>query len=99
MGLGRVEADGFGLRTLGVPKAFGGAGADIVTMCIAGEELAAGDHYILNGSKRYISNGCMAKLYFVVARTDPSKPLSEGDSVFVVPSDTLGYRAGFFHEK
>src|SRR5262245_30154467 len=37
------EADRLGLRTLGVPKAWGGAGAGILTMCIAGEELGAGD--------------------------------------------------------
>src|SRR5688500_20383143 len=37
------EADKRGLRTLGVPKAFGGAGADIVSMCLADEELAVGD--------------------------------------------------------
>ena len=167
------EADGLGLRTLGVPEQFGGAGADILTMCIVGEELGAGDlgfavildqcwkfshlfaeamtpeqqqrfippfvadpeavtalgitepgagsdhqgyydepdidlqttatrdgdDYILNGSKRYISNGCMARLYFIVARTDPSLPLSRGGSVFIVPSDTPGFRADFFHEK
>jgi len=58
-----------------------------------------GDHYVLNGSKRYISNGCMAKLYFIVARTDTSKTLSEGGSIFVVPADTPGLRKGFFHEK
>ena len=37
------QADGLGLRTLGVPKAWGGAGADILTLCLAGEELGAGD--------------------------------------------------------
>jgi acyl-CoA dehydrogenase len=58
-----------------------------------------GDFYVINGSKRYVSNGCMAKLYFVVARTDPGKSLREGGSVFIVPSDTPGFQAGFFHEK
>jgi acyl-CoA dehydrogenase len=58
-----------------------------------------GDHYVINGTKRYVSNGCMAKLYFVIARTDTSKPLREGGSVFVVPSDAPGFRVGFFHEK
>jgi len=58
-----------------------------------------GDHYVINGSKRYVSNGCMAKLYFVVARTDPQRTLREGGSVFIVPSDTPGFRTGFFHEK
>ncbi|MGZ5175531.1 MAG: acyl-CoA dehydrogenase family protein, partial [Burkholderiales bacterium] len=58
-----------------------------------------GDSYIINGTKRYVSNGCMAKLYFVVTRTDRSKSLRQGGSVFIVPSNTPGFRAGFFHEK
>jgi alkylation response protein AidB-like acyl-CoA dehydrogenase len=167
------QADQLGLRTLGVPKAWGGAGAEIVTLCLVGEELGAGDlgfavimdqcwkmahllgeamtpqqqkkfippfvadpeatlaigftevgagsdhqgyydsadidfrttavregdTYVINGTKRYVSNGCMAKLYFIIARTDPARSLREGGSVFIVPSDTPGFRAGFFHEK
>jgi len=58
-----------------------------------------GDDYVLNGTKRYISNGSMAKLYFIVARTDMTKNLSEGGAVFVIPHDTPGCRVGFFHEK
>ena len=167
------EADKQGIRTMGVPKAFGGAATDILTMCLVGEELAVGDlgfavimdqcwkmahlfseamsaeqqqrfipkfvadpeattaiaitevgagsdhqgyyddpgidfqttavrdgdHYVINGSKRYVSNGSMAKLYFVVARTNPNVALREGGSIFIVPSDTPGFRVGFFHEK
>ena len=37
------EADTAGIRTLGVPKKYGGAEADILTLCIVGEELAVGD--------------------------------------------------------
>jgi alkylation response protein AidB-like acyl-CoA dehydrogenase len=58
-----------------------------------------GNDYVINGTKRYVSNGCMAKLYFVVTRTDMTKSLRQGGSVFVVPADTPGFRAGFFHEK
>src|SRR6056300_705250 len=36
-------ADEAGIRTLGVPKKFGGAEESILTMCIVGEELAAAD--------------------------------------------------------
>jgi len=167
------QADALGLRTLGIPKSHGGAGADILTMCIVGEELGAGDlgfavildqcwkfahlfseamtpeqqkrfipmfvddpiavtalgftepgvgsdhqgyydvpeidfqttavrdgdSFILNGSKRYVSNGCMAKIYFVAARLDPTKKLSESGAIFVVTSDMAGFRPGFFHEK
>ena len=58
-----------------------------------------GDEYVLNGTKHYISNGCMAKLYFITARTDTSKPLNESGAVFIVPSDTIGFETDFFHEK
>ncbi|MBT3400467.1 MAG: acyl-CoA/acyl-ACP dehydrogenase [Rhodospirillaceae bacterium] len=58
-----------------------------------------GDDYVLNGTKRYISNGSMARLYFIIARIDKTKTLSEGGAVFVIPHDTPGFRAGFFHEK
>ena len=58
-----------------------------------------GDSYILNGTKRYISNGCMATLYFITARLDATKPLSASGAVFIVPSDTPGFRPDFFHEK
>jgi alkylation response protein AidB-like acyl-CoA dehydrogenase len=167
------QADAAGLRTLAVPKAWGGGGADILSLCLAGEELAAGDlgfavimdqcwkmahilgeamtpgqqqrfippfvadpeatlaigftevgagsdhqgyydspdidfrttavrdgdGYVLNGTKRYVSNGGMARLYFIIARTDTSRSLREGGSVFAVPADTPGFRAGFLHEK
>ena len=58
-----------------------------------------GEDFILNGSKRYVSNGCMAKIYFVAARLDPTRKLSESGAIFVVTSDMPGFRAGFFHEK
>jgi acyl-CoA dehydrogenase len=167
------QADALGLRTLGIPKSFGGAGADILTLSIVGEELGVGDlgfavimdqcwkfahlfseamtpaqqkrfipmfvedplavtalgftepgvgsdhqgyydvpeidfrttavrdgdSFVLNGTKRYVSNGCMAKIYFVAARLDPTKKLSETGTLFVVTPDMPGFRVGYFHEK
>lgn len=167
------QANAVGLRTLHIPKSYGGAGADILTLSIVGEEIGAGDlgfavvmdqcwkfghlfteamneeqrkrfiplfvndptavtalgftepgvgsdhqgyydepdidfvttavkdgdSFILNGTKRYVSSGCMAKLYFVAARLDPKKKLSESGALFVVTPDMPGFRAGFFHEK
>src|SRR5690606_21283899 len=58
-----------------------------------------GDHFVINGGKRYVSNGCMAKMYFVCARLDPKKKLSESGAIFVVTPDMPGSRAGFCHEK
>ena len=38
-----TEADKIGLRTLGISKKYGGEEADILTLCVVGEELAVGD--------------------------------------------------------
>ncbi len=59
----------------------------------------AGDHYVLNGTKRYIANGGVATLYFILARTDPTAGVSRGTTMFVVPADTPGFRIGRRHEK
>jgi acyl-CoA dehydrogenase len=48
-----------------------------------------GDHYVINGSKTYISNGVKSKLMYVLAKTDPSKR-GAGISMILVPSDTPG---------
>jgi alkylation response protein AidB-like acyl-CoA dehydrogenase len=50
-----------------------------------------GDHWVLNGTKRYISNGGLAKVIYVMARTDPSKPPMESIVDFILKSDTPGY--------
>ena len=49
-----------------------------------------GDHYILNGWKRYITNAPEADLFLVMARTDPSSRGSQGVSAFLVPAGTPG---------
>ncbi|RED49069.1 acyl-CoA dehydrogenase family protein [Aestuariispira insulae] len=48
-----------------------------------------GDHYILNGEKTWISNGGIADLYTVFARTGEA-PGARGLSAFVLPADTPG---------
>ena len=159
------EASRLGLRTLSVPKDFGGEGADVLTLSIVGETIAygdlgvavafdqtwkimtaishltndeqrkrwlprvfdddtcllaaaateptsgsdtihpydgadggirltaekKGDRWVLNGTKRYISNGGLAKVIYVMARTDLSKPPSESIAGFILTSDTPGY--------
>ncbi|BBI50980.1 hypothetical protein HORIV_34010 [Vreelandella olivaria] len=49
-----------------------------------------GDHYILNGTKRYITNGPEADLFTVMARTDPNNKGAGGISAFIVEGNTLG---------
>ena len=58
-----------------------------------------GDFYILNGTKHYISNGGLAKYYFIFARTAPEKKMSEGLTCFLVPRDTEGFEIGEAHSK
>ncbi|HDR4513334.1 acyl-CoA dehydrogenase AcdA [Bacillus cereus group sp. MYBK226-2] len=52
-----------------------------------------GDHYVLNGSKIFITNGGIADIYVVFALTDPESK-QRGTSAFIVESDTLGFSVG-----
>jgi alkylation response protein AidB-like acyl-CoA dehydrogenase len=67
-----------------------GAGSDVAGMRTKAED--QGDHYLLNGSKTYISNGILADLVVVVARTDPDNP--HGLSLFVVERGMEGFERG-----
>ncbi|HEY4412053.1 MAG TPA: acyl-CoA dehydrogenase family protein, partial [Gaiellaceae bacterium] len=49
-----------------------------------------GDEYVLNGSKRFITNAGVANLYTVFAKTDPAGGHA-GISAFVVEGDTPGF--------
>ncbi|MGB3621726.1 MAG: acyl-CoA dehydrogenase family protein, partial [Ketobacter sp.] len=72
----------------------------------AGSDLAAlrttavkeGDHYILNGSKVFITNGIHADLVIVCAKTDP-KAGAKGISLFLVDTALPGYSTGKKIEK
>lgn len=52
-----------------------------------------GDHYVLNGSKIFITNGGYADVYVVFALTDPESK-QRGTSAFIVESDTPGFSVG-----
>lgn len=151
-----------GLRTLSVPKEFGGEGADVLTLAIVGEQICygdlgigvafdqtwkimtslahlvseeqrrrwlprivddpefllgiamtepmhgsdnvlpyegtiqaraerRGDKWVLNGTKRYISNGGLAKLYYILVRSDVKGPLAQSLTGFLVPADAPGF--------
>ena len=50
-----------------------------------------GNHYVINGSKTYITNGQNTDLTLVVAKTDPdAKPAWKGMSIILVESDREG---------
>ncbi|MEX1251586.1 MAG: acyl-CoA dehydrogenase family protein [Hyphomonas sp.] len=53
-----------------------------------------GDHYILNGTKRYITNANKADLFTVMARTNPDEPGARGVSAFIVERGTPGLSVG-----
>ena len=167
------EASRRGLRTLTIPKEFGGEGADVLTAAMIGETLAygdlgmavafdqtwkiltaltriaspaqrerwlprivsddtflmgvcsteptagsenilpyqapgagmqlsavkKGDRWVLNGTKRYISNGGLAKLYMVRTRTDPDGPMKTSLTSFLVPADAPGFRVAEVWDK
>ena len=53
-----------------------------------------GDHYVLNGTKRYITNGPEAQLFTVMARTNPEVKGAGGITAFIVPGDSPGLVRG-----
>ena len=68
------------------------AGSDVAA--IRTRAVRDGDHYVLDGSKIFITNGVLADLVFVAARTDPQAKGSRGISIFAVERDTPGFRVG-----
>lgn len=73
-----------------------GAGTDA-----AGQQTKAvleGDHYVLNGSKIFITNGGQADIYIIMAMTDKSKG-TRGISAFIVEKDFPGFSIGTKEKK
>lgn len=69
-----------------------GAGSDLQS--IRTTAIRDGDDYVINGSKTFISNGQLADLIVVVAKTDPAEG-AKGISLLVVEADKVtGFRRG-----
>jgi acyl-CoA dehydrogenase len=68
-----------------------GAGSDL--QGIQTRAVDAGDHYVLSGQKTFISNGILADLVVVVARTDPDAG-HQGISLLVVERGMEGFERG-----
>jgi alkylation response protein AidB-like acyl-CoA dehydrogenase len=67
-----------------------------------GAKLAAvrdGQYVILNGMKHYLTLGPVATLWLTFARTDKTKPVDQGLTIFLVPSSTPGVSIGNVHDK
>ena len=67
------------------------AGSDVVSMRLQAEH--KGDHFILNGSKMWITNGPDADVYVIYARTAPARG-AHGISAFILEGDTPGFSRG-----
>jgi butyryl-CoA dehydrogenase len=68
-----------------------GAGSDVASMRTTAK--LDGDHYVLNGSKVWITNGGVADIYVVFAKTDVDAR-HKGISAFIVEKETEGFTFG-----
>jgi acyl-CoA dehydrogenase len=72
------------------------AGSDVANIKTTARRL--GDEYVINGSKRFITNGGVASWYSVFASTEPGAR-HRGLSAFVVPRETPGLSVGKEEDK
>jgi len=68
------------------------AGSDVAG--IRTRAVRDGEHWVLNGSKMFITNGVHGDVYFVGAKTDTEAKGSRGISIFIVEKGTPGFRVG-----
>merc|ERR1719375_2773393 len=73
-----------------------GSGSDAASLSTKAELTADGEHYILNGSKAFISGGGISDLYVVMARTGAG---ASGISTFLVEKGTPGLSYGANEKK
>lgn len=73
-----------------------GAGSDLQGMKTTA--IDKGDHYLLNGSKTFITNGYLSDVVVVAAKTDPNAG-AKGITLFVVDVKSEGFSKGFPFEK
>jgi alkylation response protein AidB-like acyl-CoA dehydrogenase len=73
-----------------------GSGSD--SAALATEARRDGDGYVLNGSKRFITNAGVADLYVCFAKTDPAAGY-RGITAFVVEGDAPGFQVGRIEPK
>jgi alkylation response protein AidB-like acyl-CoA dehydrogenase len=79
-----------GETILGIAMSEPAAGSDVAGIRTRAED--KGDHFLLNGSKTYISNGINGDLFVVAARTVPDNP--HGLGLFLVERGMDGFRRG-----
>jgi len=74
-----------------------GAGSDLQS--IRTRAVRDGDHYVVNGSKLFITNGYLAGLVALVVKTDPAERAKGVSILMVEPRDLPGYRVGRILDK
>ncbi len=67
------------------------AGSDVVSMRLRAER--RGDHFVLNGSKMWITNGPDADVYVIYAKTEPDRG-ARGLTAFILEGDSPGFSRG-----
>jgi alkylation response protein AidB-like acyl-CoA dehydrogenase len=72
------------------------AGSDATSQSTSAE--LKGEHYVLNGTKNWITNGSTASVYLVIAQTDPAKG-HKGISAFIVEKGWEGFVIGKKEDK
>ena len=82
-----IERNGLCAMALTEP----GAGSDVAAMTTTARR--DGDSYVLNGAKRFITNGGIADLYVIFATVDRALG-HRGVTAFIVPGDTPGLTGG-----
>lgn len=88
-------ATGKKLAAFGLTEA--NAGSDAIGMMKTTAKLE-GDHYVLNGTKQWITNGENAEIYTVLAITNPARG-ARGVSAFIVEKGTPGFTFGKHEDK
>ena len=71
-----------------------GSGSDAASLSTSARCTADGASYVLNGTKRFITNASEAGIFTVMARTDPADRSARGISAFIVERDTPGLTVG-----
>lgn len=74
-----------------------GAGSDAANIQLSAKR--DGDHYILNGTKLWITNGDIADIVVVYAVTDPALKARGGITAFIVETTTPGFSANRIQDK
>ena len=74
-----------------------GAGSDAANIQLSAKR--DGDHYVLNGTKLWITNGDIADIVVVYAVTDPALKARGGITAFIVETTTPGFSANRIQDK